>query len=207
MFLGIRHRVGLDRDPWPDFRVSLVQLDPGFEIWLGIGEDCVGRTFRLADPAIDALVRMDDEHVLAFIEAVHRTDFDAIRVFAQDTVIRDDIGHWGLPKGGLMAVAVYFLSCGPCWRNMQANYRIQVSEPGSEARSASISRRSRFVGRPLPCGRSPDLAAACPPEPMPRRRLLADRDRHRAVLPRLRARAACPSRARAPHGSGAPAGR
>jgi hypothetical protein len=36
---------------------------------------------------------MDDEHVLALIEAVHRTDFDAIHVFAFDAVVVDDISH------------------------------------------------------------------------------------------------------------------
>jgi L-rhamnose isomerase len=40
-----------------------------------------------------ALVRVDDEHVLAFIEAVHRTHFDAIHNLATDAVVVDDIGQ------------------------------------------------------------------------------------------------------------------
>jgi len=36
---------------------------------------------------------MDDEHILAFIEAIDGTDFDAIHVFALNAIIRDDIGH------------------------------------------------------------------------------------------------------------------
>ena len=37
----------------------------------GVGKDRLRRAFRHADTAVDALVRMDDEHVLAFVEAVH----------------------------------------------------------------------------------------------------------------------------------------
>jgi hypothetical protein len=37
---------------------------------------------------------MDDEHVLAFVEAVHGTDFHAIHVFALDAVFGDDVGHF-----------------------------------------------------------------------------------------------------------------
>jgi hypothetical protein len=36
---------------------------------------------------------VDDEHVLAFIEAVHRTHFDAIHSLATDAVVVDDIGQ------------------------------------------------------------------------------------------------------------------
>jgi hypothetical protein len=36
---------------------------------------------------------MDDEHVLALIEAVHRTHFDAIHDLATNAVLVDDIGQ------------------------------------------------------------------------------------------------------------------
>jgi hypothetical protein len=36
---------------------------------------------------------MDDEHVLALIEAVDRAHLDAVHVFAFDAVFVDDIGH------------------------------------------------------------------------------------------------------------------
>ena len=49
---------------------------------LGIGLDRVGGTFRLAHAAIDALVGVDDEHVLALVEAVDRTHLDAVHVLA-----------------------------------------------------------------------------------------------------------------------------
>jgi hypothetical protein len=40
---------------------------------------------------------VDDEHVLAFIEAVHRADLDAIEVFALDAGFDDDVGHTQAP--------------------------------------------------------------------------------------------------------------
>jgi hypothetical protein len=36
---------------------------------------------------------MDDEHVFAFVEAVHRTDLDAVRVLAANAALVDDVGH------------------------------------------------------------------------------------------------------------------
>jgi hypothetical protein len=36
---------------------------------------------------------MNDEHVLAFIEAVDRADLDAVHILALDAILGDDIGH------------------------------------------------------------------------------------------------------------------
>jgi hypothetical protein len=36
---------------------------------------------------------MDDQHVRAFIEAVDRTNFHAVHIFALDAIFRDDVGH------------------------------------------------------------------------------------------------------------------
>ncbi len=55
--------------------------------------DRLDRALRLTERAIDAFVRVDDEEVRAFVEAVDRTDFDAIGVFAEDTLVGDDKGH------------------------------------------------------------------------------------------------------------------
>ncbi|GGA35162.1 hypothetical protein GCM10011499_00560 [Pelagibacterium lentulum] len=71
----------------------------------GIGLDGFGGAFRLANAAIDAFVRMDDEHVFAFVEAVDRTDLNAVGIFAFDAIISNDVGHGigpgraGSPKG------------------------------------------------------------------------------------------------------------
>ena len=63
---------------------------------IGIGHDRLGRALRLADAAVDALVRVDDQHVLALVEAVHGADFDAVHVLALDAGFGDDVGHCGL---------------------------------------------------------------------------------------------------------------
>jgi hypothetical protein len=36
---------------------------------------------------------MDDEHVLALVEAVHGTHLDAIHVLALNAALDDDVGH------------------------------------------------------------------------------------------------------------------
>jgi hypothetical protein len=36
---------------------------------------------------------MDDEHVLALVEAVHGAHFDAVHVLALDAGFGDDVGH------------------------------------------------------------------------------------------------------------------
>jgi hypothetical protein len=36
---------------------------------------------------------MDDEHVLALVEAVHWADLNAVGVFAADAALVDDVGH------------------------------------------------------------------------------------------------------------------
>jgi hypothetical protein len=64
-----------------------------FESLLGVGPDRLGGAFGLANATINAFVRVNDEHVLALIETVDRTDFDAIHVFALDAIFQDHIGH------------------------------------------------------------------------------------------------------------------
>jgi hypothetical protein len=60
---------------------------------LGVGLDRVDRAFRLADPAIDAFVRVDHEHVLALVEAVHGAHVDAVHGFAANAALVDDVGQ------------------------------------------------------------------------------------------------------------------
>ncbi len=74
---------------WPDFRVFGIQQQPFLKPRIGVRLDGVDRAFRLADPAIDAFVRMDDEHVLAFVEAVHRAHVDAVHNFAANATLVD----------------------------------------------------------------------------------------------------------------------
>ena len=92
-FLGARQLVLLARDIRPDGGKIRIQFQPLVETRLGVGLDRLGGTFRLADAAIDALVRVYDEEVLAFIETVDGANFDTIGIFAADAIVGHDIGH------------------------------------------------------------------------------------------------------------------
>ena len=85
---------------WPDFRVFRVQRQPFLESRLGVRLDRVDRAFRHADPAIDAFVRVDDEHVLALVEAVHGANLHAIHQLALDAAFVDDVGQLGVLSAG-----------------------------------------------------------------------------------------------------------
>src|SRR6202022_3845882 len=82
-----------DRNIWPDFRVFRIQRQPFLKPRLGVRLDRVDRAFRLADPAIDGFVRVDDEHVLALVEAVHGANLHAIHQLALDAAFVDDVGQ------------------------------------------------------------------------------------------------------------------
>src|SRR5277367_1595570 len=77
-FLSVGRRLPLASYVRPGFCVFRIQLEPEREVRFGVGFDRLSRTFRLADPAIDALVRVDHEHVVALVEAINRAYFDAI---------------------------------------------------------------------------------------------------------------------------------
>jgi hypothetical protein len=91
--LRIRRRLFLGSNVRPDFRKFGVYAHPFVMTRLCIGLDRIDRAFRFADAAIDAFVGVDDEHILAFIEAVHRTDFHAVHVFAFNAVFIDNVSH------------------------------------------------------------------------------------------------------------------
>ena len=55
--------------------------------------DRLDRAGRLARAAVDALVRVDEEHVVVAVEAVHRTDLDAVGEAAVLAVLGDDVRH------------------------------------------------------------------------------------------------------------------
>src|SRR6185503_8176588 len=65
----------------------------------------IDRTFRLAHPAIDAFVGVDHQHVFAFVEAIDRTHFHAVRVLAFDTAFRDDVSHVLVTRLNALATA------------------------------------------------------------------------------------------------------
>ena len=92
-FGGVGQRVFLGYDHRPQFGIFAVKGNPMVKIRLCIGADSVGGAFRFAHTAVNAFVRMDDEHILALIKTIDRADFDAIGVFAADAVLDDDERH------------------------------------------------------------------------------------------------------------------
>ena len=66
-----------------------------FEVVLGL--DGIRWALRLAEGAVDALLRVDDQKVSAFMEAIHGADFYTVGVFALDAVFDDDESHADRP--------------------------------------------------------------------------------------------------------------
>ena len=83
-------------DIWPDPSIFSINREPFFHSGLGVRLDRVDRAFRLANTTIDAFVWMDDEHILAFVEAVHRAHLDTIHVLAANAALVDDVGQLSL---------------------------------------------------------------------------------------------------------------
>src|SRR5205814_7042813 len=97
---GVLRRFFLHRDVGPGFRVFGVEFQKLLQSRLGVRLDRVDRAFRFADATVDAFVGVNDEHVRTFVEAVDRTDFDAIGIFALDAIVVDNVGHSITPENG-----------------------------------------------------------------------------------------------------------
>jgi hypothetical protein len=91
--VSVAGRGFLGRDIRPCFREFPVYFQPLLSSRLCIWLDRVNRALGLAHATVDTLVRMDDEHIIAFIEAVDRTNFNTIGVFALDAIFINDVGH------------------------------------------------------------------------------------------------------------------
>ena len=116
-----------DRNIWPDFRVFRIQRQPFLKPRLGVGLDRVDRALRLAHPAIDALVRVDDEHVLALVEAVHGAHFDAVHGFATNTTLVDDVGQLTVLSVGRSGELVELQQVSPPrYTQVLANTEVQM---------------------------------------------------------------------------------
>ena len=94
--LGTLWGITLYSDVWPFGGILSVDLKPLVESRLGVRLYRISWTFGLTHTAINAFIGVDHQHVFAFIEAVHGTNFDAIHIFAFDAVFSDDVGH-GVP--------------------------------------------------------------------------------------------------------------
>src|SRR3954451_18309840 len=94
VLVGVLRRGPLPGDVGPSpVGVLPVQLRPLLGLGLGVGQDGLGRALGLADAAVDALVGVDDEHVVALVEAVDRADLDAIHVLVLYASLGDHAGH------------------------------------------------------------------------------------------------------------------
>src|SRR5262249_58124607 len=58
-----------DLNIWPDFCVFRIKRQPFLKPGFAISLDGIDGAFRFAYATVDAFVRMDDEHVLALVEA------------------------------------------------------------------------------------------------------------------------------------------
>jgi hypothetical protein len=105
--LRVSGGIPFDRNIRPSFRVVSVELEPLLSARFGIRLDRLDRTFRLAHAAIDAFVRMDDEHVLTLVEAIDGADLHAIHQFALDATLVDNVGQLiVLPADRLLIIHV-----------------------------------------------------------------------------------------------------
>src|SRR6185436_686563 len=92
--VGVGRRRPLAGDVRPFHREIGIEREPLLRLAVRIGQDGLRRALGLAYAAVDALVGMNDEHVVAFVEAVHGADLDAVHVLALDAVFGDDVSHW-----------------------------------------------------------------------------------------------------------------
>src|SRR6266516_1026984 len=86
------------RDIWPDFCVFRIHRQPLLKPWFAIRLDGIDGTFRFANATVDAFLGMDDEHVLALVEAVDGAHGDAVHGFAANAAIVDDVSQFSTPK-------------------------------------------------------------------------------------------------------------
>src|SRR5262245_46054896 len=91
--LRVRRGRFFDRNIWPDSCVFRIQRQPFLKPGFAISLDGIDGAFRFAYATVDAFVRMDDEHVLALVEAVHGAHLDAVHGFAANAAIVDDVGQ------------------------------------------------------------------------------------------------------------------
>jgi hypothetical protein len=78
-----------------------IKLDEGHLIFgdVVLMENRFHRTFRNACFAVNAFIRVDIEHLLAFVEALHWANHDAVGVLARKTRLTNNVGHTTrLPK-------------------------------------------------------------------------------------------------------------
>lgn len=79
--------------PYP--AVFIVELEPTCEIitLVSVWTYGISRAFRFTHAAVDALVWVNHQHVVALVETVHWAYADTVHVFALDAVVYDHVSH------------------------------------------------------------------------------------------------------------------
>src|SRR5262249_19888550 len=93
-FIRVPRRVFLLSDRWPCLGQVSVERDIGALIngYVVLSEDRVHGAFRHAQRAVNALIRLDHQHVGTFAETVDRAYIYAIGIFALDARFGNDVG-------------------------------------------------------------------------------------------------------------------
>jgi hypothetical protein len=105
MFLGVGRCVPLDRDVRPLRSIFRVDGEPLFQTGFCIRLDGFCGAFGFAYAAVDAFIGMNDQHVLALIEAVDGAHLNAVHIFALDAIFGDDVGHIGVFQSAFLVVS------------------------------------------------------------------------------------------------------
>ena len=94
--VSIYRRFALTRDIWPNIGELSVHLEILIGAVIRIRANGFNRAFGLANPAIDAFIWVDHEHIVTLVEAIHRAYFDTVHEFTFDARIVDDVRHTDL---------------------------------------------------------------------------------------------------------------
>ena len=132
----------------------------------GVRLDRVDRAFRLAHAAVNAFVRVDDEHVLAFVEAVHWAHVDAVHNFAANAALVDDVGQLNVPSADRSGELIHGIgprgarSFAEKWTQRRPASSGSIGTPNSRHSRADRVGLSRYSqSRQIPKCRCSPLAA------------------------------------------------
>src|SRR5262249_36810399 len=104
-----------------------IQREPFLKPRFAISLDGIDGAFRFANATVDAFVRMDDEHVLALVEAVHGAHLDAVHGFAANAAIVDDVGQLGVLPADCRGQLICAIGVLARWPKMDAQLVVAAS--------------------------------------------------------------------------------
>src|SRR5688572_31528820 len=142
-----RSGLGGRLDPRIVLEELLVELDEALPLIgrLVFREDRLDRAHGLAGAAVDALVGVDEELVLAFVDAIDRAYLDAGLVLDVDARLGDHMRHWGLPISlvGLVRPRLFNSMTPDCqvFRVLKTRRELTAREVAGRAHRAASRRR------------------------------------------------------------------